>query len=105
MDMADLRARFRGRCDEDVEKLKSVRVTAVEPLEDAHKELLVTISHRISGSGGIFGYGQLSQTAHALESLLIEDGSSPADIETIFNRLLDELEETAGEAEVFSPGI
>ena len=97
MDMTDLQARFRGRCSEDIEKLKSMRVTAAEPLEDAHKELLVTISHRVSGSGGIFGYGQLSETAHALESLLIEDGSSPGDIETVFNRLLKELGETAGE--------
>ena len=98
MNLDDLRQRFRERCKTDLEKLSSVPDPSVGLESPEQKGLLIEVSHRISGSGGIFGFGDLSDAANALESLLIEPSVDLTEVGRAYGDLIATLEEvTAAE--------
>jgi HPt (histidine-containing phosphotransfer) domain-containing protein len=85
--------RFRTRCADDLAVLASLTVTASDGPDAGQQETMIKVSHRIAGSGGIFGYAKLSADAFGLESLLIgESPAQPAEIHNALDTLIAELQ-------------
>ena len=56
----------------------------------ADLDLAQTISHRISGSAGMFGFSELGKCAEALEDA-VRSGCGSADLEKKIARLIEEI--------------
>lgn len=97
MNLDVLRQRFRDRCRDDLQKLGSIPHPAAGIESTEQKDLLIEVSHRISGSAGIFGFAPLSDIANALESLLIEPAIDFPAVGKAYGHLVDALAEVASD--------
>ena len=79
--MASLRVQFRERLGEDRARLEAA-VTAGD------EAVIRTVVHRISGAGGMFGFGSLSDRAAEVEEALDEE----TDVRALVERLLAEID-------------
>lgn len=77
MNLDDLRQRFRQRCIGDLERLLAIQRAGIDPADAGQRTELVAMSHRLSGSGGIFGFHDVSDKAGELETLLIGETVDP----------------------------
>ena len=85
--MAALRERFRARAGEDAERIASA--LAAGDLQAVHG-----LAHGLSGSGGTFGFPEVSADAEAVENS-IDAGCGTGEVRALCDRLLARLAETA----------
>ncbi len=85
--MAALRERFRARARADGERIAAA-------LSARDLETVRNLAHGLSGSGGVFGFPQVSADAQAVEEA-IDTGAEAAKVEALCDRLLARLAETA----------
>jgi HPt (histidine-containing phosphotransfer) domain-containing protein len=85
--MAQLRARFRTRAAAD-------RARIAAALDQADWDEVRRLAHGLSGSGGVFGFPQVSKDAEAVE-IAIDEGRDAAQVRALGGRLLDRLAEVA----------
>jgi HPt (histidine-containing phosphotransfer) domain-containing protein len=85
--MAALRERFRVRAGTDGECIAAA-------LAERDFDTVRNLAHGLSGSGGVFGFAQVSADAQAVEEA-IDTGADAAKVEALCDRLLTRLAETA----------
>ena len=85
--MAALRERFRARAGEDATRIAAA--LAAGDLQAVHG-----LAHGLSGSGGTFGFPQVSADAEAVENA-IDAGRKTEEVAALCDRLLGGLAETA----------
>lgn len=81
--MEQLRTRFRARAGEDRAKL-------IIALQQGDRETVRHLAHGLSGSGGIFGFPEISQAAEALEDK-VDSGAEPPELRVAAAALLNAL--------------
>jgi HPt (histidine-containing phosphotransfer) domain-containing protein len=85
--MGALRERFRARAGAD-------RVLISTALAAGDRHELRRLAHGLSGSGGVFGFPEVSAVAEAVETA-VEDAADQALLENLCHRLLDRLADVA----------
>jgi HPt (histidine-containing phosphotransfer) domain-containing protein len=85
--MAALRERFRARAADD-------RASILAARDAGDLAEVGRLAHGLSGSGGVFGFPQLSADAQALENA-IDAGAKPEDLAVLCDRLLVRLAQVA----------
>ncbi len=85
--MAALRERFRVRAATDGERIAAA-------LSARDLDTVRTLAHGLSGSGGVFGYPQVSMDAQAVEEA-IDAGAEAGEVKALCDRLLARLAETS----------
>ena len=85
--MAALQQRFRARAGED-----GARIAAAFAAGDL--ETVRNLAHGLSGSGGVFGFPEVSKDAQAVENE-VDAGAAPADLQPLCDRLLARLAQVA----------
>ena len=78
-----LRQRYRERAANQLRALEAA-------LASADREATATVAHKLSGSGAIFGFPQVSRLAEPLE-LAAEKGGDEAELRRLARPLLAEL--------------
>jgi HPt (histidine-containing phosphotransfer) domain-containing protein len=81
--MAALRERFRVRAADD-------RATILAARDAGDFAQVARLAHGLSGSGGVFGFPELSADAQAVENA-IDAGAKPEEIAALCDRLLVRL--------------
>lgn len=81
--MAEFRARFLARADEDAERIE-------QALAAGDFAMVRSLSHGLSGTAGIFGFAEIGASAQAVEEA-IDAGMEEAEIRLLATRLLDQL--------------
>jgi HPt (histidine-containing phosphotransfer) domain-containing protein len=89
--MAGLRQRFRDRCGDRAEKLRSAMASG-----DA--AALAAVAHDLAGSAGLFGFEELSREAQTCELAARKPGASDDELRLRGAALLRELTKIAGES-------
>ena len=85
--MAELRARFVARLEDE-----RGRLVAALRLDD--REEVRRIAHGLSGSGGVFGFPEISAAAEEVE-VAVDEGANEARVRELCARLLDRMEAAA----------
>jgi len=91
---AQLRNRFVERCRGDLALLLSFRDEPERRL--SNRASLIQVAHSLAGSGGTFGFPEVSAHASALETVLIDGNGTDADAATALDRLIAVLDELTG---------
>jgi chemotaxis protein histidine kinase CheA len=97
--LSEIGVRYINRTLTEIEQLKAFSDGAAAGSEEALKEL-GTLAHRIRGSGAMFGYRSISNTAEAIELLANRGSLSEADIATmrvLVDGLTEEVKRAAKE--------
>jgi HPt (histidine-containing phosphotransfer) domain-containing protein len=87
--LSEIGARYINRTLAELEQLKAFSDGAASGSQEALKDL-GTLAHRIRGSGAMFGYHAISNSAEAIELLANRGLQSDADVGEM-RRLVDEL--------------
>jgi HPt (histidine-containing phosphotransfer) domain-containing protein len=87
--MAALGERFRQRAIEDAARLRKA-------LAVSDSATLLSLSHGLAGTAGIFGHRDLGDAAEQLE-VAIDEASAPAEIASRCRALLIRLDAVAGQ--------
>lgn len=85
--MARLRARF-------VARAPAQRQHLVDALADGNGPALIDLAHRLAGSGGLFGYAEVTDVARAIEQAARAD-VPPEELSALVDRLASILERIA----------
>lgn len=90
-----LRLQFVDRCRKELIVIETF--AHCDGLEPADRDDLTGIAHRLAGSGGTFGYPELSAAATQLE-ILLDPNATPADtdLSAALTRLIRELRGITG---------
>jgi HPt (histidine-containing phosphotransfer) domain-containing protein len=84
--MAQLRARFVSRAPDE-------RARLLVAMEDMDRDALRHLSHRLSGSSGLFGFPEISLDASAVEEAV--EGADDAELRILCSILLERLTKLA----------
>jgi HPt (histidine-containing phosphotransfer) domain-containing protein len=85
--MPALRERFRARAGSDGDRIAAA-------LAAGDLDTVRSLAHGLSGSGGVFGFPQVSEDAQAVENA-IDAGADAGELAALCHRLLARLTETA----------
>ncbi len=88
--MAQLRARFRSRAADDRERILAA-------LGDDDLVEVRRLAHGLSGSGGVFGFPEVSEDAAAVEDA-VDEAKPAGEIRALCDQLLARLAEVAQRA-------
>jgi HPt (histidine-containing phosphotransfer) domain-containing protein len=88
--MTGLRARFCARAA--AERMQIAAALASGDLPEVRR-----LAHGLSGSGGVFGFPELSADAEAVE-IAVDEHREPGDLASLCERLLQRLDEAAQRA-------
>lgn len=93
MDLDIFAQRFRTRCATDLQILKEIRDQPGDLAGSPRRDELLQKTHKIAGSGALFGFPEASEKAQILESLLIDENqSADALLVSALDELVTELE-------------
>ncbi len=85
-----LRQRFLERCRANLPTLQAGNAMFGRPREEGQRKDFLALVHSLAGTGGIFGFPQISNAAMDLEAVLRED-DEPIDVKAanaVLNRLV-----------------
>ncbi|TDH38122.1 Hpt domain-containing protein [Pseudohoeflea suaedae] len=93
MDLDVFAQRFRARCATDLAVLKEIRDQPGDLAASPRRPELTERTHKIVGSGALFGYPEASEKARLLEDLLVDQTQpSHAQLAAALDELVKTLE-------------
>lgn len=90
--LREVTERIRGRTKDDFGRLVALANDGAAGRAE-HLPEVRRIAHRIAGSAGLFGDGDLGDAARQLDDLLAEPSADPAAIRTSLDALIGKLRE------------
>jgi HPt (histidine-containing phosphotransfer) domain-containing protein len=97
--LSEIGGRYITRTLAETEQLKALSESAATGSQDALREL-GTLAHRIRGSGAMFGYHAISNSAEAVELFANRGSLSDVDVQTmrsLVEELMEEVKRAAKE--------